>query len=79
MWLEVTSGEINDELRAMIYHSTFSANAIQLALKYGTLLTCVTTLALIVAACYYRGKNNDIPEKEKDRDLENLNKNGINT
>jgi len=37
IWMEITSGEISKELRAMIYHSTFSANAIQLSLRYGTL------------------------------------------
>lgn len=57
LWMEVISGEITDELRAMIYHSTFSANAIQLSLRYGSLLLCVTTLAMLVAAFYYRGKS----------------------
>lgn len=72
MWLEVTSGELTDDLRALIYHSSFSANAIQLALKYGTLLICVTTLALLVAACYYRGKSKELYEREKE--LESLSK-----
>lgn len=50
------SGSISEDLRATIYHSTFSANAIQLSLRYGTLLVCVTTLAMLVASIYYRSK-----------------------
>lgn len=50
------SGEISEELRSMIYHSTFSANAIQLSFKYGTLLVCVASLGMLVATLYYRGK-----------------------
>ncbi|XP_055385355.1 lysosome membrane protein 2 [Condylostylus longicornis] len=56
LWLEITQGELNEELQTLIFHSTFSANAIQYALKYGTLLICVTTLALLVAGVYYLGK-----------------------
>ncbi|XP_058826599.1 lysosome membrane protein 2 [Topomyia yanbarensis] len=58
VWLEVVPGVISEELRNMIYHSTFSANAIQLSFKYGSLLICVTTLALLSMACYFRTKNN---------------------
>ncbi|XP_058459928.1 lysosome membrane protein 2 isoform X2 [Malaya genurostris] len=58
IWLEVVPGVISEELRNMIYHSTFSANAIQLSFKYGSLLICVTTFALLAVACYFRTKNN---------------------
>lgn len=44
--MEVVSGEISEELRATIYHSTFSMNAIELSLCYGTLLCCVVSVAL---------------------------------
>lgn len=57
LWMEVTSGELSEELRTVIYHSTFSANAIQLSLRYGSLLISATTMAMLVAACYYNGKN----------------------
>ncbi|XP_055537622.1 lysosome membrane protein 2 isoform X1 [Wyeomyia smithii] len=57
VWLEVVPGVISEELRNMIYHSTFSANAIQLSFKYGSLLICVTTFALLTMACYCRMKN----------------------
>lgn len=56
IWMELSSGNISEELRTAIYHSTFSANAIQLTLRYGTLLVCVTTLAMLIGAVYYRNK-----------------------
>ena len=59
LWLEVTAGEINNELREMVYHSSFSANAIQMALRYGTLLVTVTSIGLIVAILYYRSKQRE--------------------
>lgn len=52
--MEVAPGELSEELRAMIYHSTFSANAIQLYLRYGTLLVSLTSLILLIATCCYR-------------------------
>uniref|UniRef100_A0A1Q3G4P8 Putative plasma membrane glycoprotein cd36 n=1 Tax=Culex tarsalis TaxID=7177 RepID=A0A1Q3G4P8_CULTA len=58
IWLEVVPGEISEELRNMIYHSTFSANAIQLSFKYGSLFICVASLALLTITCYFRTKNN---------------------
>lgn len=63
LWMEVTSGELSEELKAMIYHSSFSANAIQLSLKYGSLLVSATTMAMLVAACYYNGKNRQFSQK----------------
>lgn len=58
LWMEVTSGDISKELRAMIYHSTFSANAIQISLRYGSLSLCVILLILIVVICYFKSKPN---------------------
>lgn len=58
LWMEVTSGEISKELRAMIYHSTFSANAIQISLRYGTLLLCIVLVTLIVVIIYFKSKPN---------------------
>lgn len=58
IWLEVVPGEISEELRNMIYHSTFSANAIQLSFKYGSLFICVASLALLTITCYFRTKRN---------------------
>ncbi|KAG4077953.1 hypothetical protein HA402_013453 [Bradysia odoriphaga] len=57
LWMEVTSGKLSEELRTMIYHSTFTANAIQLSLRYGSLLISATTMAMLVAVCYYNDKN----------------------
>uniref|UniRef100_A0A8D8KL16 Lysosome membrane protein 2 n=2 Tax=Culex pipiens TaxID=7175 RepID=A0A8D8KL16_CULPI len=56
IWLEVVPGEISEELRNMIYHSTFSANAIQLSFKYGSLFVCLASLALLTITCYFRTK-----------------------
>lgn len=58
IWIEIVPGEISEDLRNMIYHSTFSANAIQLSFKYGSLLISVTTFALLALACYFRTKGN---------------------
>lgn len=58
IWLEVVPGDISEELRNMIYHSTFSANAIQLSFKYGSLFICIASLALLTITCYFRTKNN---------------------
>uniref|UniRef100_A0A182YBW4 Scavenger receptor class B n=1 Tax=Anopheles stephensi TaxID=30069 RepID=A0A182YBW4_ANOST len=52
IWLEVVPGVISDELRAMIYHSTYSANAIQMSLRVGTLAFFVLSLVLLIAKCY---------------------------
>lgn len=65
IWMEVTSGEISDDLRAMIYHSTFSANAIQLSLRYGSLLACLILITILVIICYIKGK----PSEEKTEEL----------
>lgn len=54
MWMEVTSDEVPEELRAVIYHSTFSANAIQLSLRYGSLFGLAISMTLLVAGCYIK-------------------------
>lgn len=64
IWMEVTSGEISTELRAMIYHSTFSANAIQLSLRYGTLLFCIIFIVLFVVICCLNSKANQNSDPE---------------
>uniref|UniRef100_A0A182P0L0 Scavenger receptor class B n=1 Tax=Anopheles epiroticus TaxID=199890 RepID=A0A182P0L0_9DIPT len=53
IWLEVVPGVISDELRAMIYHSTYSANAIQMSLRVGSLAFFVLSVVLLIAKCYY--------------------------
>lgn len=65
LWMEVTAGELSDELRATIYHSTFSLNAIELSLRYGSLLVTATTMALLVAACYYNRKISELLQKNQ--------------
>ncbi|XP_055858648.1 scavenger receptor class B member 1 [Episyrphus balteatus] len=77
LWIEITSGELSEELRTLLYHSTFSANVIQIILKYGTLLTCVTSFALIVLGFYYLGqmRQEKLQADSKDKsELEELNK-----
>lgn len=65
LWMEVTSGELPSELRKIIYHTTFSANFFQIVLRYGSLLGSATTMALLVAACYWNGKNkNSLPKAQ---------------
>ncbi|CAD7078472.1 unnamed protein product [Hermetia illucens] len=70
MWLEVTSGEINDELRAMIYHSTFSANAIQLALKTYRISNYLATYKLEnipLLAAAFQGSRNHLGKNSKQK------------
>ncbi|XP_050074377.1 lysosome membrane protein 2 [Anopheles maculipalpis] len=57
IWLEVVPGVISDELRAMIYHSTYSANAIQMSLRVGTLAFFVLSFILLIAKCYYGARS----------------------
>ncbi|XP_004527492.1 lysosome membrane protein 2 isoform X1 [Ceratitis capitata] len=52
IWIEITSGDFTDEVIDNLYISTFGLNAIQYALKYGTLLACIISFALIVAGFY---------------------------
>lgn len=66
MWMEVTSDEIPEEFRTVIYHTTFSANAIQLSLRYGSLLAVTIVVAILIAGYYLNSNKND---DEKD-DLE---------
>lgn len=65
MWMEITSDEVPEELRAMIYHSTFSANAIQLSLRYGSLFGLAISITMLVAGCYLGNTDQEDAEKEK--------------
>lgn len=69
IWMEVTSGELSEELRTMIYHSTFSANAIQLALRYGSLLAFVISLAMLLTGCYFTNRSKQENNTPKDIQL----------
>lgn len=60
MWMEVTSDEVPEELRAMIYHSTFSANAIQLSLRYGSLFGLAVSLMMLAAGCYLKSTEGEL-------------------
>ncbi|XP_059614955.1 uncharacterized protein LOC132260689 [Phlebotomus argentipes] len=57
LWLEVIPGEFSDELISLIFHSSFSANAVQIGLRYGSLLLTATFLALLIGVWWHRGKN----------------------
>lgn len=59
MWMEVTSEDVPEELRAMIYHSTFSANAIQLSLRYGSLFGLAVSITMLVAGCYLKNAESE--------------------
>ncbi|XP_017462313.1 PREDICTED: lysosome membrane protein 2, partial [Rhagoletis zephyria] len=52
IWIEITSGDFTDEIIENLYISTFGLNAIQYALKYGTLFACIISFALIVGGFY---------------------------
>lgn len=71
--MEVMSGNISEDLRATIYHTTFSLNAIQLTLRYGSLLVCLMTLTVLIYVVYYRKKRKqhlkNIAEKKRNADI----------
>lgn len=59
LWMEMTSGEVPEEFRAVIYHSTFSANAIQLGLRYGSLLGLIVSTIMLITGFYLRNNENE--------------------
>lgn len=77
MWMEVTSDEVPEEFRTVIYHSTFSANAIQLSLRYGSLLAVTITIAVLVYGFYMNSnktnENNDLDKTTKAKFTKNEN------
>ncbi|XP_034478600.1 lysosome membrane protein 2 [Drosophila innubila] len=76
IWIEITAGDLNDDLLRTLYISTFGLDAIQLALKYGTLLVSVTMFSLIVASVYYLNSRRDEQQLEHNKssaELEALN------
>jgi hypothetical protein len=73
LWLEVVPGELSKELRSIIYHSSFSVNAVEMYFKYGSLLACLVLLMLIGTILYCRSQ---ISRNKSDHELDhnNLNK-----
>jgi hypothetical protein len=73
IWLEVVPGELSEELRGMIYHSSFSVNAVEMYFKYGSLLACLVLLMFIGTILYCRSQ---ISRNKIDHELghRNLNK-----
>lgn len=61
LWMEMTSGEVPEKIRAVIYHSTFSANAIQIALRYGSLFGLILSAVMLFTGFYVR--NNESPSQ----------------
>lgn len=57
--MEIVSGAISTELRTLIYHSTFSTNALQLCLNYGTLLLSATSLTLLILMVRYSQRTDE--------------------
>jgi ABC-type nickel/cobalt efflux system permease component RcnA len=66
------AGDLSEELRSMIYHSSFSVNAVEMYFKYGSLLACLVLLALFILVFYCRSK---IQKSEAKRSKLNLNLN----
>ncbi|KAH8370880.1 hypothetical protein KR093_005441 [Drosophila rubida] len=76
IWIEITAGDFNDDVLHTLYISTFGLDAIQLVLKYGTLLVSVTTFSLIVASVYYLNSKREEQQLEHNKssaELEALN------
>ncbi|XP_016946835.1 lysosome membrane protein 2 [Drosophila biarmipes] len=75
MWIEITSGDISEDVLHTLYISTFGLNAIQQTLKYGTLLISVTSFSLIVAGVYYLNSRREeqLQESKSSAELEALN------
>ncbi|ALC42371.1 CG3829 [Drosophila busckii] len=77
IWIEITNGDFNDDVLHTLYVSTFGLDAIQLALKYGTLLVSVISFSLIVASVYYlnnrREEQQQMEHKKSSPELEVLN------
>ncbi|TDG46420.1 hypothetical protein AWZ03_007194 [Drosophila navojoa] len=68
IWIEITAGDFNEDVLHTLYVSTFGLDAIQLALKYGTLLVSVTSFSLIVASVYYlNSKREEQQQLEKSK------------
>lgn len=47
IWMEISSGEISGDLRQKLYHSSTSANAIEMFVIYGSLLVWVSSMTMI--------------------------------
>ncbi|XP_060657270.1 scavenger receptor class B member 1 [Drosophila nasuta] len=76
IWIEITAGDFDDDVLHTLYISTFGLDAIQLALKYGTLLVSVTTFSLIVASVYYlnsKREEQQLQHSKSSAELEALN------
>lgn len=52
--MEMTSGEVPENFRTVIYQSTFSANAIQIALRYGSLFGLLLSAVMLFTGFYVR-------------------------
>ncbi|XP_031630052.1 lysosome membrane protein 2 isoform X2 [Contarinia nasturtii] len=59
IWMEITSDNVPEELQSIIYHSTLSANAIQLSLRYGSLFGLAVSITLLVTGCYLKSNDGD--------------------
>lgn len=64
IWLEIVPGELSQKFKELIYHSSYSANAVQLVLRYGTLIITILTLSLLIVSIHNRKK---LQEKKNNR------------
>jgi scavenger receptor class B, member 1 len=53
MWFEVTSGEIPPEFQSIVFHTTQSANATYIALKYGSLIGALVSIILLSLSAHW--------------------------
>ncbi|KAH8233170.1 hypothetical protein KR026_005039 [Drosophila bipectinata] len=80
IWIEITANDFSEDVLHTLYISTFGLDALQLSLKYGTLLISVTTFSLIVAGVYYLNSRREelhLQESKSSAELEALNGGGI--
>ncbi|XP_030388548.1 scavenger receptor class B member 1 isoform X2 [Scaptodrosophila lebanonensis] len=72
IWIEITSGDFSEEVLSLLYKSTYGLDAIQLALKYGTLLVCLTSFSIIVASVYYLNSKREEERIEQNKPIAEL-------
>lgn len=67
--MEVTGGDIPDDFKELIYHSTHSVNALQSNLRYTTALAVIITFSLILVMYWYSQKRQKTTEDSVPKDV----------
>ncbi|KAH8376094.1 lysosome membrane protein 2 [Drosophila serrata] len=75
IWIEITAGDFGEDVLHTLFMTTYGLDAIQLALKYGTLLISVTSFSLIIAGVYFLNSRREeqLQESKSSAELEALN------